>query len=227
MSFETAIRLTEVLLALAMIQQSLEHMVSYRAERLIFAPRLALCLLLLLGVQTALVTWALMALALVILHRFQGPYNGGSSKMTVLILTCLSAVHLAPSPRWAELALGYLAVQLVLSYFVSGWIKVINPVWRNGEALADVFRFSAYPVSEGLRAWADRPRTLFVAGWAVMLLELAFPLALLHPLTLVGALVLTASFHFSNACFFGLNRFFWIWLAAYPSLLWFQGRVIG
>ena len=31
---------------------------------------------------------------------------------------------------------------------------------------------------------------------------------------------LGALFHFVNACRFGLNRFFWFWLAAYPSLLW-------
>ncbi|WGW04446.1 HTTM domain-containing protein [Tropicibacter oceani] len=227
MGFDTALRLTEILLALAMIQQSLEHLVSYPDERRLHGPRLGLCLLLLAGFHSDWVIWALMGLALLILHRFQGPYNGGSDKMTVLILTCLALVHLAPSPRLAELAFAYLGVQLVLSYFISGWIKVINPAWRSGEALADVFRFSAYPVSEGLRGWADRPRALFLAGWAVMGLELAFPLALLHPLALAGALVLTASFHFSNACFFGLNRFFWIWLAAYPSILWLQGRLVG
>ena len=28
-----------------------------------------------------------------------------------------------------------------------------------------------------------------------------------------------------GACLFGLNRFFWTWLAAYPALVWLQGRV--
>jgi hypothetical protein len=41
----------------------------------------------------------------------------------------------------------------------------------------------------------------------------------------VIGLTLAALFHFVNACLFGLNRFFWIWLAAYPSLLWLQQRV--
>ena len=29
----------------------------------------------------------------------------------------------------------------------------------------------------------------------------------------------------ANACLFGLNRF-WIWICAYPSILWLQQRVM-
>jgi hypothetical protein len=41
----------------------------------------------------------------------------------------------------------------------------------------------------------------------------------------LAALALTAAFHLANACLFGLNRFLWVWLAAYPSLIWLQARV--
>jgi hypothetical protein len=57
--------------------------------------------------------------------------------------------------------------------------------------------------------------------------EVLFPLALLHPLALYAGLVIAATFHLANAFLFGLNRFFWIWICAYPSLIWFQGRVFG
>ena len=213
----------QLLLSFAIAQQSLEHLA--RGDRMIFVPRLGLCLLMALGVGGAWPLWGLWVISLAMLWRYQGPYNGGSDKMTMLILSCLSLAHLAPTPFWQEMALSYLAVQLVLSYFVSGWVKVVNPEWRCGEALCDVFRFSAYPVSEGLRELADRPRFLFVMGWAVILFELVFPLALLDPVALKLALLCAAGFHFSNACFFGLNRFFWIWLCAYPALIWFQDRI--
>ena len=227
MSFETAQRLTEVLLALAMIQQSAEHIAARRADAWIFAPRIALCLLLLSGAAPLAACLGLWAVMVVMLHRFGGPYNGGSDKMTVLILTCLTASHLAVGQIWRELALAYLAVQLTLSYFVSGYIKIINREWRSGRALCDVFAFSAYPVGDNLRLWADRPRVLFVMSWGVMLFEVLFPLSLLHPWALEAALGIAAAFHFSNACFFGLNRFFWIWICAYPSILWFQARLFG
>lgn len=217
-----------MLLAFAVAQQSLEHLVHRDrwVDPILFGLRFSLCVLLALGIMPAVMLVGLWVLALGQLWRYQGPYNGGSDKMTVLILTCLASAHLAPNKFWSEMAVSYLAVQLVLSYFVSGWIKVINPAWRRGEALCDVFRYSAYPVSEQLRGLADHPWFLLCMGWAVILLELAFPFGLLHPLTLKLALFFTACFHLSNACFFGLNRFFWIWLCAYPSLIWFQDRVM-
>ncbi|WP_136442044.1 HTTM domain-containing protein [Pacificoceanicola onchidii] len=226
MPFETALRLTEIALTLAVLQQSIEHYATERHNRGIFLVRAGLCLWLLVGIGSPASLALLLGTSMLLLYRFQGPYNGGSDKMTLLILSSLTAARIAPG-QYAELAFAYLGAQLLLSYFVSGWIKIINPAWRSGEALRDVFRFSAYPVSEGLRRWADRPRRLCAAGWAVMVLELAFPLALLHPVALLVALTCTAAFHFSNACFFGLNRFFWIWLSAYPSLLWLQSRLIG
>jgi len=215
----------QVLLSFAIAQQSLEHLA--RGDRMIFVPRLILCVVMGLGVGGAWPVWGLWGISLAMLWRYQGPYNGGSDKMTMLILSCLSLAHMAPTPFWQEMALSYLAVQLVLSYFVSGWVKLVNPEWRSGEALCDVFRFSAYPVSEGLRRLADQPRFLFVMGWAVILFELVFPLSLLDPVALKLALLCAAGFHFSNACFFGLNRFFWIWLCAYPALIWFQDRIFG
>ncbi len=224
MSLNDAIRLTEILLGFAFILQSFEHLKSFSNERYLFIPRLLLAVLLIIGFHTAGVVFLLFLLSLAILYRFQGPYNGGADRMGLLILCCLCLVHLAPTQRWQEIAFGYLAIQLLLSYFISGWVKVVNPDWRNGRALSDVFQFSAYPVSEALRAWAKSPRLLFYVSWAVMVFELAFPISLLSSTSLGIALVTAALFHFSNACIFGLNRFFWVWIAAYPSILWFQLR---
>ncbi|MFK7944452.1 MAG: HTTM domain-containing protein [Paracoccaceae bacterium] len=169
--------------------------------------------------------FCLLALNVAILHRYDGPYNGGADRMTLLVLVCLSLAHLLPDGDWAELALAYLAFQLVFSYALSGWVKLRNPDWRSGRALVDVFLFSAYPVSEALRGLSDRTRLLFVASWSVIGLEIFFPLALFHPWLLAIALGLTVVFHIANACVFGLNRFLWAWLAAYPSLIWFQARI--
>ncbi|MCT4559521.1 MAG: HTTM domain-containing protein [Pelagimonas sp.] len=226
MMLDPIIRVTELMLGLAMLQQSLEHLTEPR-DRWLFLPRLGLCLLLVLGWHSGYVIWALMGVALIQLHRFDGPYNGGSDKMTFLILACLSAYYAAPNAFWQEMAISYLAIQLLLSYFVSGYIKIVNPEWRSGQALRDVFRFSAYPVSERLRGWADHPRKLWLASWGVMGFEVLLPFTLVHPLALAALLFVAACFHLSNAFFFGLNRFFWIWLCAYPALFWFQARIFG
>lgn len=227
MTFEIALRLTELLLAMAVLQQSAEHWQMAEGDRPIFVLRICICLLLIAGIAPAFLLLGLLLIGLVLLHRFAGPYNGGSDRMTLLVLICVTAAHWMPDQSMKELALGYLSMQLILSYVISGWVKLRNPDWREGRALADVFRFSAYPVSEGLRTQADRGGALFAASWGVMLFEVAFPLVLISPVILSVGLLIAAGFHFANACLFGLNRFFWIWLAAYPSLFWFQDRIMG
>lgn len=216
MSIEAALRATELLLALALMQSSAEHLATPR-ERALYAPRVMLCVLLASGIASALAALALFAHSLLLLHRYQGAYNGGSDKMGLLAVFCLCLAQIAP-----ELGLGYLALQLILSYVISGWAKIVNPEWRSGQALEDVFAYSAYPVAGNIAALARHPRLLFLGSWAVILLELAFPLALLSTHALIVALVLTAAFHLANAVLFGLNRFLWVWLSTYPALLWFQ-----
>lgn len=226
MSFELALRITEVLLAFAFLQQSTEHIFLIRGEGLQFLPRFFLCIPLAMGLYTNWVLLGLCVHSLAILHRYQGPYNGGSDRMGLLTLYCLSLAHWLPDHFLQEAALGYLALQLILSYFVSGLVKVTNPQWRSGQALEDVFRFSVYPVSEHLRHLADRPRLIFGASWAVMIFEVLFPISVFHNAALVLALCFAAGFHMANAFLFGLNRFVWAWIAAYPSLLWLHGRLL-
>ena len=227
MTLDMAIRLTEILLGFALAQQSIEYIKSFANEKKLFIARLVLAILLIIGFQTLWVASLLLVVGLIILQRFQGPYNGGSDRMGLLILCCLCLVHFATTPLWQEIAFGYLALQLILSYFISGWVKVVNRDWRNGRALSDVFQFSAYPVSEQLRLWIKFPRLLLFMSWAVITFELLFPFSLLSSVSLGFALIIAAIFHFTNACLFGLNRFFWIWIAAYPSILWFQDRIFN
>ena len=225
MSLEAAIRATEILLALAFLQSSAEHL-RIPADRRLFLVRFLLSALLLCGGVTAWVLLALTGHALAVLIRFGGPYNGGSDRMGMLILAMLTLSHHLPDDL-AEMPIVYLAAQTLLSYFMAGWVKVINPDWRRGQALADVFRFSAYPVSKATRRWAERRRLLFLVSWLVMGLELLLPLTLLSPGLLVGALLLAAGFHLSNAIFLGLNRFVWVWIATYPSLFWVQAQILA
>lgn len=225
MMLELAVRLAEIIFGFAIFQQSLEIMRGQQSEKTLGFIRAVLAILLMLGFQPLLVESALLVIAIIFIMRFQGPYNGGSDTMTVLVLLCLWLSHVTPTRYWQEIALGYVAVQLIISYFQAGWVKVINPEWRSGRALQQVFALSAYPVSEDVRLWAGRPQVLLVISWLVMLFELLFPLALLNQTLLIVALGIAALFHLANAWLFGLNRFFWIWPAVFPVIIWFQARL--
>ncbi|MEM7471471.1 MAG: HTTM domain-containing protein [Pseudomonadota bacterium] len=225
MTLELAQRMSELLLAVAFLQSSCEHILSAASERRLFVPRAVFSLALFVDQLAPAALLLLSAHSFFVLHRFGGPYNGGSDRMALLILYCLTAAAWLPDGRMTELAFGYLGLQLVLSYVISGQVKLTNPDWRSGRALSDVFRFSAYPVSMEMRGLAQWPRLLFTLSWAVMVFEIAFPAALLNTSFLYFGLMLGLAFHLVNAILFGLNRFVWSWLAAYPSLIWLQTRV--
>lgn len=226
MTFETARRVSEILLAIAFLQQALEHLFTLPRDRVWVAVQLPLTVAMASGVAPVLVEGALLLVSVDLLRHFRGPYNGGSDRVRLLILSCLWLSHLAPNPIWAGIAVSYLAVQIVLSYTLAGYVKLANPEWRRGQALADVFAFSVYPVSDALQSWAGARGPLLVLSWLTILFEVLFPLALLHPLALTVTLAAALGFHVANACLFGLNRFVWSWLAAYPCLLWFQQAVV-
>lgn len=235
--FETARRASEVLLALAVLQQALEHVITQPRDRPWALVQLPLAVAMAFGWWPSLVQGGLLLVSVLWVAHLQGPYNGGSDRMRLLLLSCLWASHLGPvavAPaddletviaRWPRMAMGYLAVQVVLSYTLAGYVKVMNRDWRRGQALADVFAFSVYPVSDGLRRWADARRALWWLSWLTIVFEILFPLALLRPGLLYLALAAALGFHLVNAAVFGLNRFVWSWLATYPILVWFQGEL--
>ena len=104
MTLDIAIRWTEVLLAFAILQQSIEHLAAGRSERNLVALRIPVALVLLSGFASSYAVWILTGMSVLLLRRFDGPYNGGADKMSLLILTCLSLAHLAPTRFWAEMA---------------------------------------------------------------------------------------------------------------------------
>ena len=226
MTFEIAHRVTEILLALAFLQQSAEHIFGTCDTRQLYTTRALLSIALLLGLQSHWILLGLSAHSLIVLHRNNGPYNGGSDRMGLLILYCLALSQWLPSGILSHAAFAYLALQVALSYFISGQVKIVSPDWRSGQALREVFSFSAYPVSENLRAFANRPYLLWFASWSVMSFEVLFPLSLLNTNSLIAVLMIAFAFNLANAFLFGLNRFVWFWIAAYPSMLWLQDRLI-
>ena len=71
----------------------------------------------------------------------------------------------------------------------------------------------------------SRPALGRAAGWLVLGFECGFPVALASPTGCVVWLAFGAGFHVVNAIVFGLDRFLWAWLAAYPALVWLVGQL--
>lgn len=135
--------------------------------------------------------------------RWRGTLNGGSDTMTMQIL--LAWFVSLTDPSLENICVAYVAIQIVLSYFVAGVAKVVRAEWRNGQALKKFL--AQYEM-------ASIPAPLALS-WCVIFFELLFPLAMFAPWPFVMAGLI---FHLLNAYVLGLNRFFFAWIAGYPAV---------
>jgi len=134
--------------------------------------------------------------------RWRGTFNGGSDTLTVHILAACIVARIAHGAQVG--AILYIALYITLSYCAAGLFKLRRHEWREGRALA---RFLKRQGSMPLRSWA-------VIGF-----ECLFPLALIWPASTWPWLAVAVLFHAANVYYFGLNRFFYVWLAGYPAIL--------
>ena len=180
-----------------------------RSERWLHVVRL-------LAVVVAALTHNPVAIAVVLLAtwlvnlRWRGVFNGGSDAMTFQVLAVWLLSRFFPQHEFA--LCGYLSLLLILSYFVAGVAKVKNPAWRDGSMMATV------ALQYGHRWHSGK-----TGAWAVMVFELAFPLALILPLPFLAA---ASVFHFAAVYTLGLNRFFFVWIALFPAFIRFHQLLV-
>jgi hypothetical protein len=161
----------------------------------------------------------LLATTILVQLRWRGTFNGGSDFMTLVILSALTVAAALPSnPTVAAGALYYIAVQTCTSYFLAGVAKLKTASWRDGRALRFFVATSIYDRPLWPRALFQSATATRLLGWATLLLECTFPLALLRPPLCLGYLAVAFCFHVGNARVFGLNRFVFAWAAAYPAV---------
>jgi hypothetical protein len=160
---------------------------------------------------------------LLILIRWRGAFNGGSDFFTLVVLTGLLIAQVVGEFGHVQLGwqagFGYIAIQAVTSYFMSGAVKLLRPEWRNGSALTIFLNGAIYgPLSatHPLR----HPWLAMVCSWSFIVWEILFPVSLLDPRLAAVFCAVAAFFHFLVFWFFGLNRFFWAWLCSFPAIIW-------
>ena len=166
-----------------------------------------------------IVFFLLLLISLMVCLRFRGTFNGGSDYMTMVILLSMCISNISESNASYLLAgLCYIAIQVTLSYFVAGVIKAFKSSWRNGTSLSIFLTSSPYPLSPAVTGIIKNRKLMMGASWAVIAFECSAPLVFFidgfPPLFLAVAVL----FHVSTVYVFGLNRFLFAWLSAYPAL---------
>ncbi len=185
--------------------------------------RAGLAALLMTGLLPLAGAAALFVIALLLLFRWRGAFNGGSDFMTLVGLTGLLIAHAVGayagmSQGWRA-GLWYVTLQSVTSYFMSGWVKLLRPEWRSGRALPFFLDTGVYgPLSAD--SLLRRPAVARACAWSFTVWEGCFPLALLDVRLAALFCAVAAAFHFMVFWYFGLNRFFWAWLTTFPAVMY-------
>jgi hypothetical protein len=171
-------------------------------------------------VSYPLVFAGLFATHLLICIRFRGLFNGGSDMMTSVLLTGVLISISSSQGHIQKLGLIYICLHSAFSYFKAGLVKVIQKDWRRGLAIPGFLQRSIYPDMKSLSAGLyARPRLSFLLSWGTLLFELAVPAIFMNVHWAMAYFGFVVAFHYINYLTFGLNRFFWVWLAAWPSIL--------
>ena len=181
--------------------------------------------------RIALILWILMdplqPIAIVLLFlaswlrsvRFLGSLNGGSDTMSQVLLIPLVLVSCSGgSSAVTKGALLWIGIQSVLSYFLSGVRKAKNRGWWDGVALSGFVRRSRVLMASSGARFLKIPLVVRTLSLMVLMFEILFPLSLISLKLCSLFLVVGVMFHFGVFLAFGLNRFFWVWIASYPAI---------
>jgi hypothetical protein len=149
----------------------------------------------------------------------------GSDQMMLVVLWPLFLYSLHPTETVLNLAFGFICAQLCLSYFTSGGVKLISPIWRQGGAIKSILSTRSYG-SARLSAFLLKHKVIAGAAcWTVIVYEIVGPLLIwLDPKICIAFIAAGVIFHFSIAFFMGLNIFFWSFISTYPAVYYFASR---
>lgn len=161
---------------------------------------------------------------LIICIRFRGTFNGGSDMMIFVVLTGVLISLSSSNEMVQKLGLIYIAIHTLYSYFKAGRSKIVRAEWLNGSALPAFLDRSIISEVHQLARWLrERPMVSLVSCWFVLVFELfSLPLLVLsnyRGLYSVHYMLIALIFHLGIFFIFGLNRFFWAWLSAWPATL--------
>lgn len=181
----------------------------------------ALVILAVFGRISILLLVLLFVTNIALTYRFLGGLTGTFQVSMVTLPALIVAVWFPAGSVARDAAIVFIAAQIVLSYFVAGFSKLISREWQNGTALGSIFSTEMYGNSSVYRLLTRAPRLQVIGAWIVIGFEVGFPIVLLgnEHVTLV-VLGMGVLFHAFNAAFMGLNNFLIGFPATYPAIIY-------
>lgn len=198
----------------------LNYIFKDRQFKMLIIGRILIVFLLFLNIGSHLYITVCLALLFLItcllnVRHFQGR-DGADETLSILLFGLMAYFAVDPKLqlRWAGPI--FIVAQLSLSYFISGYYKVISKTWRSGKAIKKVVATEIYG-QPSLYFMVKSNAFSYASCWFIILWELSFPLLFFipQPYSLTW-LVLGVIFHLLMAIIMGLNTFMMSFLVSYP-----------
>jgi hypothetical protein len=148
------------------------------------------------------------------------------NKFSLIIIGALLLRCLLPTDNVTLATLWFIALQLCISYLTAGISKLRNPDWRRGNGFEYVATSNELvPVKKINIFFAEHKTLTRLINWLIILFECSFPVVLFAgPVVLWCFLVGGIILHIAIALGLRRGKFFWVWIATYPALIFIVQR---
>lgn len=142
------------------------------------------------------------------------------NRFALMITGALLLRYFVSTPVTTVACLWFIALQSCLSYVTAGAAKLFYADWRNGNGILNVFDSPSLVPTKNVAHWLNKHNKFAkLLTWGTLSIECAFPLALFGQPLLWLFLGWGVLFHAAIAIFIRLGKFFWIWIATYPAII--------
>ncbi|ARV16643.1 hypothetical protein [Polaribacter sp. SA4-12] len=163
----------------------------------------------------------LIAISLIVLSLRNSDGTMGSDQITKIVFVVGVIAYGFNTQNIYQISLYFITSLLFVAYLTSGWIRILQPTWRNGKDLMVVLRQHTYGNKTAWKLGKKHPKLIGFVSLLILIFECFIPITLILPIEWVFFyLFLGVLFHFMNAVILGLNTFFWSFIALYPALIW-------
>lgn len=143
----------------------------------------------------------------------------GADQMQNIILFGLLIISFDINSTINYITYFFIALQILLSYFFTGFHKIKSKKWRNGDAILLVLNSETFGNYKLLHFLYKNKKVAIFLCWVIILIQLTFIFSffLFPNLTLIYLAILFL-FHLNIAFSMNLNHFFWVFISGFPIL---------
>ncbi|NWN87083.1 MAG: hypothetical protein HLX51_00850 [Micrococcaceae bacterium] len=145
--------------------------------------------------------------------------DGADQALVIQQAGQLIASFSKPGSKMERSASLFVSGQCILSYFTSGYVKLISPVWRSGDSMVGITRTTSYGGADFNTLMVRYPAIRKVIAWSVIIGEISAPVVIFLPTPIRRIWQISmVAMHISIAAIMGLNRFMWAFASFLPIL---------